>query len=101
ARISAGESGIERSVREVPGSLQGRGDVSTLHPSLNQPVPFLGYKEKDLVLLDGPANRPSKVIPANLVLLCVRAERFQNGVFGIQHIVAAKIVKTAVKIVGA
>src|SRR5262249_2287651 len=101
ARISAGESGIERSVREVPGSLQGRRNMSTLHPSLDQPVPFLGYKEEDFVLLDGSANRPSKVIPANLVLLGVRAERFQDGIFGIQNIVPAKIVETAVKVVGA
>src|ERR1700730_13758255 len=52
SRSGATEGGIQGGVREVPGALQGRGHMSTAYSSLDQPVPFLRSKEKDLVLLD-------------------------------------------------
>src|SRR5713226_3139571 len=48
--ISAAEGSIQGRVGEVPSALQGCGDMSATHTFLDQTVPFLRYKEKDLVL---------------------------------------------------
>src|SRR5260370_8092063 len=74
--------------------------MSTAHFSLDQPVPFLRYEEKDLVLLDGAPNGASEVVPPNRILLGCGIEKLKNGVLGIQTVVAAEEIVASVKIVG-
>src|SRR5882762_7368359 len=73
--------------------------MSVAYSSLDQPVPFLRSKEKDLVLLDGPPDGASEVVPPNRILLGIGVESFKNGVLGIQKVVAAEVIGAAVKCV--
>ena len=74
--------------------------MSGTHHTLDQPVPFLRYKEKDFVLLDRPANGKSEVVTANRILLGFRVDSIENGILGIEKVVAAEVIGATVKIVG-
>ena len=71
--------------------------------ALDHLVPLFRIEEEDFVFLDGPANRKSVVIPAKLVLYARSARReataLDEGVKGIEFVVAAKIIDAAVEVV--
>src|SRR6266567_4612750 len=71
--------------------------MSAAHAFLDQPVPFLRYKEKDLVLLDRASERASEIVAANRILFGGRVEMIKNGVLGIQNVVAAEVISAAVQ----
>src|SRR5467141_195965 len=62
-------------------------------------VPFLGPEEKDLVLLNGPADVITVVVPTELTLCTGGATSFKNGVICIELIVSAGIVDFAVELI--
>src|SRR5262245_7901422 len=99
-RIGAAEGSIKGRVRKIAGSLQRRRHMRSADYTLDQPVPFFRYEEKDFVLLDGPAQGKSEIVATNRILLGFRVEGIQNRVLGIEKIVAAKVISAAVKIIG-
>src|SRR6267378_294741 len=84
---------------EVPGALTSCRNVAAPRDTFNALVPFLGPEEKDLLLFDGPSNCIAVVVPAELVLCARWATCFEDGIKGVQLVVASRVVDTAVKII--
>src|SRR5438093_569246 len=84
---------------EVASALPGRWHVAGPGDTFNALVPLLGPEEKDLVLLDRPADGVTVIVPAELVLCARGATCLEDGVVGVQLVVAAGIVSAAVEIV--